>query len=502
MTISQPLEIELYPPKLIGQRAEFSWIESKPSGLYKKNNFYLEFPASIPLERVPKSLWWTVFLLCVHSHWALLRPCRIRLPLRLNDGEAEVWRRLLKSYAMTLDALNPDKTPRPDVELIMGTESQQHQSLTATDLCATAFSGGKDSLAQVGLLCEMGYRPMLVSTTSLMPPLLDHHSAFRRRAMAEVQHRRNIELIEVFSDLRATWNNGAAGELGYPLSINELTDTFLYTATLVISCYARGVTNLFLASENEVSSNSLEQGRYLQHSHFMYSALTQASIATLLRPYGLHYGSLTVALQSSQVQELVTSRYRDLSDLQCSCWRITETLKACSECSECKRLAWVSLSLGGSPADQGVDFVWMLNHYNVHASRSDKERPHLPNHFVHTGFKIQLERAILSTPSAKFFRYLLKQHPLSLLDGSGWRALRQFRLIREDTRREHPGPLPLVGYRPGYLQLLQEPIRERLGMILADQFKPEAESLYAVPLANLLTAIKWVTEPMVESEEN
>jgi hypothetical protein len=144
----------------------------------------------------------------------------------------------------------------------------------------------------------------------------------------------------------------------------------------------------------------------------------------------------------------------------------------------------------------------MLNHYNVHASRSSKERPHLPNHFVHTGFKIQLERAILSTPSAKIFRYILKQHPLSLLNLSGWRALRQSLLIREDTRREHPGPLPLVGYRPGYLQLLQEPIRERLGIILADQFKPEAESLHAVPLANLLTAIKWLTEPMVKSEED
>ena len=500
MTTSRPLEIELYPPQLVGQRAEFSWAESQPSGIYKKNNFYLEFPASVPLERVPMSLWWTVFLLCIHSHWTLLRPCRIRLPLRLGDGEAEVWRRLLKSYAMTLDALNPDGKPRPDVELIMGTELQQpHQSLTGTDLCATAFSGGKDSLAQVGLLCEMGYHPMLVTTTSLMPPLLDHHSAFRRRAMTEVQRRRNLELLEVFSDFRETWNNGAAGELGYPLSINELSDTFLYTAALVVVCYARGITNLFLASENEVAANSVEKGLYLQHSHFMYSALTQAGISTLLRPYGLHYGSLTVALQSSQVQELVTSRYRDLSDLQCSCWRVTETHQACSECSECKRLAWVSLSLGGSPADQGVNFVWMLNHYNTRPTQSSQKRPHWPNHFVNAGFKTQIVRAILSVSPTKIFRYLLRQHPLSLVDGSGWRALRQFQLVREDTRREHPGPLPLIGYRPGYLQLLQEPIRERLQTILADQFEPEAEALHALPLANLLTAVAWVTQPLVEN---
>jgi hypothetical protein len=158
--------------------------------------------------------------------------------------------------------------------------------------------------------------------------------------------------------------------------------------------------------------------------------------------------------------------------------------------------------LGGLPADQGVDFVRLLNHYNTHAPRSSKDRPHLPNHFVNTGFKIQLERAILSVSPAKIFKYLLWQHPLSFFNSSGWRALRQLRQVREDARREHPGPLPLVGYRPGYLQLLSGPIRERLRIILAEQFEPEADSLYAVPLANLLTAIAWVTQPMVELKKD
>jgi hypothetical protein len=501
MTAAQPIEIELHPPRVIGQRAAFSWSESRPSGLYHKNNFDLNFPSSVPLERVPKSLWWTVFLLCVHSHWPLLRPCRIRLPVRLEAGTAEVWRRLLKSYASTLDALNPGGQPRPEIELVMGAETlEPFPPVADTDRCATAFSGGKDSLAQVGLLCELGYCPILVTTTSPLPPLLDHHSAFRRRTMAEVQRRRGLELVEVVSDFRATWNNLVPRERGYPLSLNEISDTFLYTATLAVTCYARGVTRLFLASENEVASNSVEQGVYLQHAHFMYSALTQAGIAALLRPFGLHYGSLTTALQSSQVQELVTSRYPDLSDLQCSCWRITETRRACSECSECKRLAWVSLSLGGSPADQGIDFVWMLNHYDKHGSRSSRERPHPPNQHASAGFKAQFIRAILGVSPARLLAYLLRQHPRSLLDGSGWRAFTRFLKIWASTRREHPGTPPQVGYRAGYLQLLEEPIRERLRAILKDQFEPEAEEHHAVPLANLLTAIAWVTQPLPRSD--
>ena len=96
--------------------------------------------------------------------------------------------------------------------------------------------------------------------------------------------------------------------------------------------------------------------------------------------------------------------------------------------------------------------------------------------------------------------YFLRQHPRSLLDGSVWQAFKQFLKIRASTRREHPGTPPQVGYRAGYLQLLEEPIRERLRAILKDQFEPEAEEHHAVPLANLLTAIAWVTQPLPRSD--
>lgn len=501
MSHLQPIEITLHAPRVTGQRATFSWTESRPSGLYHKNDFFLEFPESVSLKRVPNGMWWTAFLLCVHSHWPLLRPCRIRLPVRLGAGEAEVWRRLLQSYSTTLDAMHADGPPSQAIELSLGDEPLERcPPIPDAKRSATAFSGGKDSLAQVGLLCEMGYHPLLVTTTSPLPPLLDHHSSYRRRTMAEVQRRRGVELVEVTSDFRATWNNLASRQMGYPLSLNELTDTFLYTAALAVSGYARGVRDLFLASENELASNSVEQGVYLQHSHFMYSALTQAGIAALLAPFGLRYGSLTVALQSSQVQELVTSRYPDLSDLQCSCWRITEARKACSECSECKRLAWVSLSLGGSPAHQGVDLVWMLNHYDRHASRGERERPHSPNRSAAAGFKAQLARAILAVSPGRLAMYVLRRHPRSLLDGSGWRAFWKFLNLRAAVQRDNRGGVPRVGYRAGYLRLLAAPIRDRLREILADQFEPEPEDRHAVPLENLLMAIAQVTEPLLESE--
>ena len=500
------IEIRLQTPRVLNHRAEFSWLESQPSGLYQKNSFYLAFPESVPLPQVPMRLWWMVFMLCLHVHWALLRPCRIHLPIRLAPEEVDLWLRLLGSYADTLDALNPGRKLPPDIDILVGdTPLESVPPLEDKRLCAAAFSGGKDSLAQVGLLCEMGYTPLLVTTTSSMPGVHLGDSVFRNRALAEVQKRRGIELIEVHSDLRTHWDNLITRRWGYSLSLNELTDTLLYTAVLAVTGYARGATQLFLASENEVATNVVRDGIYLQHSHFMYSALTQAGIDALLRPFGLHYGSLTVALHSSQVQELVTRRYRDLSDLQCTCWRTTETRRACSECSECKRLAWVTLARGGEPADQGVDMVWMLNHYDKHMPRSQRDRPHPPNKLTSARFRTQIATAILDIPLGRLLGYLLRQHPRAFVNGSGWRAMSKFQKIQKKKRIEYPDPLPAVGYRRGYLRLLADPVtRERLEAIFADQFGTEPEANYAEQLANLRNAIAHVTQssrPLPQGEK-
>ena len=54
-----------------------------------------------------------------------------------------------------------------------------------------------------------------------------------------------------------------------------------------------------------MQENAEVGGRIVQHTHFMYSAATQAAFAALLAPLGLRYGSLISALYSSQVQQLL-----------------------------------------------------------------------------------------------------------------------------------------------------------------------------------------------------
>ena len=490
MSEDAPLEISLHPPHIAGQRAEFHWTESRPSGLYRTTGFWMDFPASVPLQTVPESLWWSVFLLCLHAHWTLLRPCRIRLPVRLQPGERELWQRLMRRHADTLDSLNPGRLLPDDMVIEEGAiEIVAPPPRTIPVQCAMAYSGGKDSLSHVGLLGEMGFKPILVSTTSVMPGVRLEASMYRARALHEVQRRRNLELFEVSSNFRANWHNLLPREWGYRLSLNEITDTLLYTAVLVIAGYARGATHLLLASENEVSANAVVDGVFLQHSHFMYSGLTQAIISKILRPFGLWYGSLTSSLQSSLVQELVSRRYPDLADLQCSCWRGTETRKACSNCSECRRLALISLACGGSPIDLGVDMIHLLKHYHARPASRDKAYPHPPDREAAQGFRLQYARAIKAITPWKMLRYLVRKHPGGLRNGSLWAAWVEYRKLYANTLADFPEDPKPAGYRAGFLYAMPDVIRSRLEPILAHQFSEAPDLEYAKQLDQLKAAI-------------
>lgn len=494
-----PLEVTLHHPHVDGQRAEFSWHESRPSGLYRETRFHLTFPESIPLAGVPARLWWHVLVMCLHAHWPLLRPCVVRMPVRMDPGAKETWVRLLRCHADTLDAIGTGAPLSGDVAIIDGDEALPRADPLPDRLaCAAAFSGGKDSLAQVGLLCEMRRPPLLVTTTSPHPTSRLEVSTFRARALAEVQRRRGLELAEVTSDFRGTWDNLLPRRRGYPLSLNEMADTFLYTAALAVAAYARGATRLLLASENEVSLNAVKDGVYLQHSHFMYSALTQAAMSALMRPLGLRLGSLTGSLESSMVQELVTRRYRDLADLQCSCWSGTATSRACSECAECRRLALVSLACGGSPSDQGVDMIRVLARMGAQRPKADSAYPHPPNWLVAQGFRRQYARAIHAISPARMLWHLLRHHPKSLRDGSLVRAMREFAALRTRTLSEFPSPPEAARYRSGYLDLLDEPLRGELRRVLAQQFDAAPETEHQEQLGNLKRMIDHVTEPMRE----
>jgi hypothetical protein len=355
--------IFLMPPIVERQSVTFRWRVEPETTLYRKTSFTMTFPTNIELSAIPGRLWWDIFLICLHPHWLLLRPCQIYLPLRLPTSERQFWLQLLQNGADTLAAYGPERL-RLDLLgiMIIGGELEIPRTSVSGSGFATSFSSGKDSLLQAALLCELTERPLLVTTTSPLPSLADHETERRRTVLAAIQERRNLQLVEVDSDFRSIWDNGFAGQLGYSVSVNELTDTFLYMSSLLVAGMALGSTHLFLASEAEVQMNAIVDEKIIQHMHFMYSAATQRALAQLLMPYGIRFGSLIWPLYSMQVQQLLWARYSDLCDLQYSCWRVQPGEATCSQCGQCFRIAITALASGDNPERMGIDLRKVLCH--------------------------------------------------------------------------------------------------------------------------------------------
>jgi hypothetical protein len=352
-------QIRLEPPLVQGQSATFRWAVTPETPLYRKSEFTLRFPPSVELARVPERLWWDVFLIVLHAHWLVLRPCKIHVPFRLSPGEARFWLEHLKTGLDTLALHTNGKGPPPPpdslgIEIVGGDREIPRERVWGTGF-GTSFSGGKDSLLQSALLAELTERPLLVATTSPMPRTADHETPRRRQVFAAIQARRDVNFVEVESDLRSNWDQSFATVQGYGVGVNEIADTFLYAGALLAAGAATGATRLFMASEAEVQENAVIGGKIVQHPHFMYSAATQRALAALLAPYGIRYGSLTWPLYSAHVQHLLWTRYPDLSDLQYSCWLVGKDEAACSRCGQCLRLAVIALEKGFDPQRMGID---------------------------------------------------------------------------------------------------------------------------------------------------
>src|SRR5262245_50363749 len=214
--------IDLMPPVVDGQVVIFGWRIEPPSALYRKTSFTLTFPGSIDVSRVPDRLWWDIALICLHPHWLLLRPCEVHLPLRLADAERQFWLQLLQNGADTLAAYGPEQLRAEPLGIALtGGELEVPRTPIEGTRHGAALSSGKDSLLQAGLLCELTEHPLLVTTTSPLPPLADHVTQRRRQVLAAIQARRKVTLVELVSDFRSIWDNAFAGSLGYPLAVNE-----------------------------------------------------------------------------------------------------------------------------------------------------------------------------------------------------------------------------------------------------------------------------------------
>ncbi len=489
--------VRLEIPSVRGNTVSFRWSVTPPTRLYFRQEFSLRFPASVDISPVPDGLWWRIALICLHSHWALLRPCRVELPVRLGEGEAEFWMRLVDSEAATLDAHRGENSFHRTIEIFEnGDPLPGLPTIPQSRRCVSAFSGGKDSLLQAALLCEILGDPILVATTSEMPPMNEHRTDRRRQIFSEVARLRSVSLVEVESDFRAAWDNGFARHLGYPVWVTEITDVFLYVASLLAVAVARGAPHMFLASENEVQRTSGgADARVIQHTHFMYSVATQRALEAVLRPSGISYTSTTAALRSSQVERLLRARYRDLCNLQYSCPEVRTDGTPCSGCSKCFRAALSSLAANDAPASMGIDLASLLFAMRLWSPPSRK-----PAGSSHPGQTAQAElgrQVVRYLEEIPFSRIVsaLKQGRAGRLAGRDNRnAMAAYARIRRRIFGFPTSEEP--GYSSFFLRAADPLVMSCLESIFSEYFPAEKEEAGAAEFARSESLSRWITDPI------
>src|SRR5262249_36541197 len=350
-------------------------------------------------------------------------------------------------------------------------------------------------LLQTGLLAELTENPILVATTSPMPPLQDHVTTRRRQILDAIARRRGVTLVEVESSFRASWDNHFADRQGYRIAVNEMTDAFLYLASLLAAGAALGATHLFLASEAEVQESVERGGRIVQHTHYMYSVATQKALQALLSRFGFRYSSLTSPLHSEQVQRLLWSRYADIADLQYSCWRVHETEATCSACTQCFRIAMTALAMGQNPETMGIDLVRLLRAQAAWtAPDPDAEPDSLPAERVAHDLHRQILRSIAQTPRRRVARAIRNGGWARAFSAEGRQAVRAYGDLRRRLANRPAGQAP--GYRPGYLQNVDPLLRDRVAAVYARSFGEEPETEYRGVLARTEALGSWPAEPL------
>ncbi len=477
--------IRLQPPQICGRTVRFSWTVEPETALYRQSEFTLEFPSTVDLTAVPSGLWWRIALTCLHPHWVLLRPCRVVLPVRLAPGEREFWLRLCDAAVWSLEARVDGRDTVRTVDLVETGEALAPLAPVAdSGVTAACFSGGRDSLTQLALLQELGQRPLLVTTTSPREGSVEHETARRRHVMDEVVRRREVELVEVRSDLRAGCDNDFAGPR-YGVAVCELGDCHLYFAAALAVAAARGARRIVLASEAEVQQSQRRDGMIVQHHHFMYSAVTQRALQALLEPTGIRYGGLTSAVRQFQVQRLLTARYADLRDLQYSCWDLSADEQACSACGECAGIAFNLMADGVSPTVAGIDVATLVGAIEVWRPDRESRQPPGPSRQSGQDHRSQLLRRIQALPAERLAQFGVDDPLLA-----GYATERAAMLASTEPLAPEPG------YPAAYLDLVDEPLRSGLATIIGEHFAPAQDGFDAAGLQRTLTLSDWIAAPL------
>ena len=470
-------KIRLMAPLVQGQTVTFQWDVEPASPLYKRTHFTISFPSNVDLSKVPERLWWDILLICLHPHWLLLRPCEVHLPLKLGAALRQFWLQLLQNGADTLDVDGPlQNATSLGITIVDGDLHVPYRTIAGSG-CGTSFSGGKDSLLQAGLLLELTERPLLVATTSPMPPLKDHITARRRQVFEAIQTRKNPLFVETQSDFRSAWNNSFPSHLGYRVAVNEITDTFLYTCSLLAVGAALGVTRLFVASEAEVQVNALIGGKIVQHCHFMYSAATQRSLARLLAPYGFKFGSLIWPLHSLHVQQLLWARYPNICDLQYSCWRVGEGQATCSQCEQCLRIAVTALEAGHDPQRMGIDLFKVISFASTwEPIKKRVSALRLPEHDASDAAALRVVGLIQGTSLTHLEQTLARRHLGQSLQRDIRTTVEEFGRLQQ---RFHSSPRPQpIGVREAFFDWIDPDFRDTLFALYTSYFPLEPRHIH------------------------
>lgn len=480
--------MRLHEPQIDGQEVEFRWEVIPPTELYLRTTFRLSFPPEVDVAAVPRALWWRILLICLHAHFAVLRPSVVELPVRLGAGEREFWRRLVANVATHLEAYGDPVRPGPVVEIRdSGPQLPPVPLSRAANRMVAAFSGGKDSLAQAALAAEMSEPPLLMTVTSPVPWSRDHVGHARDRALTEIAHRLPAGVLEVRSDFRTCWELGFSARNGCEIGVHELSDVPLYYGSLAAVAAASGIRHKLLAAETEAHYNQVIDGRTVVQPDAMSSAVTQHALDALLRGFGQRQGSLTSPLHAAQVQALLLRRYRRLADLQFSCYQAPEGQRACSVCVKCFGIALVTLAEGVSPQTVGIDPVKAL------MARADwrlDEPPGGGPFVTMSGLWIARVVRALQRRSTHEVASILEGER----DGQLGVALAVYARLRAEALSRTLLPEP--GYVTAFLGLVPSDLRAPLERILAQHFEPTSGREFTALASRAQALADWIAAPL------
>jgi len=409
--------------------------------------------------------------------------------VRLDPGEREFWLRLCDAQVATLEAHVGGSDTARTIDLVeAGPALEPLTPSPDSGLVVSCFSGGRDSLTQAAMLQELGEQPLLVTTTSPRAGSVEHETPRRQQVMDEMRRRRGFEVVDVHSDFRSCVDNDFAAAR-YRLGVSELTDTFLYFAAGLAVAAARGARAIYLASETEVQESCNRCGAIVQHKHAMYSAATQRALSALLSPAGLGYSGLTYALHQFQVQRLLASRYADLRDLQYSCWSLTADQSACSRCDECRTVAFNLMADGVAPREVGIDLVCLLDAHADWRPRPVEMDAPLPN--ARQLFDSQMVRCLQKLTPERIAAFIELDGPIF---EAGTAALLAYQQMRAAALIDEVSPEP--GYRSGFLEFVDEPLRTRLTAILDEHFSREPAAGHAELVQRSVALSDWISAPL------